>query len=414
MRRAARLVAGLALVLTGTLTGSVLASAGAASVPLPSQDPFYAVPANIANYSNGQVIASRQVTDLAYVLPVPATAWQLKYRTEDSHGTPTATVTTVLVPDLPWLGKGSRPLVSYQTAEDGVAGKCAPSYALRAGIAGAQNNSEFESGLVLLALANGWALSVPDYEGPQSQFLAGPMEAHAVLDGVRAATRFTPDHLTASTPVGMWGYSGGAFATSVAAQTQKAYAPELNVKAIALGGVVANIRATIEDFSGSVLGGAIAMGVNGPMRAYPEANLGQYLSATGRADVAAASGDCMTDASGRFPFLSIADIEAYPGAFSSAPVTSLLWNNSPLGIAGTPTAPVYDYHATFDEFAPVAADRTLMRRYCAAGVPVQHVEDLIAEHISETVSGAPGALSFLARRFAGAAPTNSCATIPTN
>lgn len=38
--------------------------------------------------------------------------------TEDHRGRPSATVTTVLVPDTPWEGEGPRPLLSYQTAED--------------------------------------------------------------------------------------------------------------------------------------------------------------------------------------------------------------------------------------------------------------------------------------------------------
>jgi hypothetical protein len=53
-----------------------------------------------------------------------------------------------------------------------------------------------------------------------------------------------------------------------------------------------------------------------------------------------------------------------------------------------------------------------MRRYCAAGAVVEHVEHLLAEHISETVTGAPGALAFFSQRFANQAPKNTCATIP--
>lgn len=411
MKRLPALLTAAVLVSAALIAGSVR-GASAAPAPVPEADPFYAVPANVASYAAGAVIASRRITAIAYLLPIPADAWQILYRTNDAHGRPTATVTTLMVPRTAWSGTGTRPLVTYQTAEDGVAGKCAPSYGLRGGLLGTQNASGAESGLMLSALSNGWAVAAPDYEGPDSQFLAGRMEGQAVLDGLRAAVAFSPAGLTPSTRLGIWGYSGGAFASSIASQLQPTYAPELNVQGVALGGVVGEIRKTIDAFSGSAVGGAIAMGVNGPLKAFPEYDLGQYLSADGRAKVAAASGDCISDAVGRYPFLSIAQIEAFPGALDVPAVTNLLHANSPLGIPGTPTAPVYDYHATFDELAPIGPDRELVRRYCAAGAAVEHVEDLLAEHLSETVTGAPGALAFFSQRFAGKAPKNTCASVP--
>lgn len=410
MKRLPALLA--ASLLAATLLTATTPPAGALSFPVPEEDPFYAVPANIASYPNGAVIASRRITAIAYVLPIPADSWQILYRTNDSHGLPTATVTTLMVPRTAWTGAGTRPLVSYQTAEDGVAGKCAPSFGLRAGLLGSRSTADAESGLMVSALSKGWAVAAPDYEGPDSQFLAARMEGQAVLDGLRAALSFSPGGLSPSTKVGIWGYSGGAFATSIASQLQASYAPELNMSGIALGGVVAEIRETIDAFSGSAVGGAIAMGVNGPMKAFPEYDLGQYLSPAGRAKVAAASGDCISDAVARYPFLAISDIEAFPGALDVPAVADLLHANSPLGVPGTPTAPVYDYHATFDELAPVGPDRALMRRYCASGAVVEHVEHLLAEHLSETVTGAPGALTFFSQRFANQVPRNTCATIP--
>jgi Secretory lipase len=387
--------------------------AHAASVPEPEDDPFYDVPANVASYAPGDVIDARPITALVYALPVPADTWQILYRTSDAHGVPTATVTTLMIPKTAWTGSGPRPLVSYQTAEDGVAGRCAPSYGLRAGLLGSGfSNASTETGLMFSALANNWAVTVPDYEGPDSQFLAGLMEGQAILDGIRASLRLRKAGLAAHTPVGIWGYSGGAFATSIAGQLEAAYAPEINLQGIALGGVVAEIRTTIDAFSGSPVGGAIAMGINGPIKAFPEYDLAQYLSASGKAKVAAAARDCITDAVARYPFLRTSDLEAFPGVLDVPAVASLLHTNSPLGIEGTPTAPVYDYHATFDELAPVGPDRVLMRRYCAAGAVVQHVEHLLADHISETISGAPGVLLFFSQRFAGKAPKNTCAAIP--
>ncbi|GAA3801522.1 lipase family protein [Nocardioides panacisoli] len=408
MRRLAPAIALLACL--ALLPGT--ASVAAVRTPVPEHDPFYVVPSDIASYADGQVVASRTIAPKAFDIPLPAQGWQLKYRTEDRAGAPTATVTTLLVPNKPWPGPGPRPLVSYQTAEDGVAGKCAPSYAFNAGPVAAASNSYPELSLIALALGRGWAVSVPDYEGPDSEFLVAAVEAKGVLDGIRAARSFAPAGVAPDAPVGVWGYSGGALASLDAAQYQPTYAPDVPLTALALGGVVADIRASIEAFSGSAFGGAIPMGINGFLRGYPDLDLMQYLNASGRRKVLATAGDCIHNAVLRYPFLRIQQIEATPGALDRAPVAAMLRENSPLYVDRIPQVPIYHYHAKLDELAPIGPARAVMRRFCSQGVVVQNVEDLLGEHLSEAGSGAPGALRFLADRFAGVAPTNDCASIP--
>jgi len=92
---------------------------------VPAQDPFYTAPANIASYAPGQIVASRAVT---LSLSTPSNAWQISYRSDDSHGNPEMAVTTLVVPTAPWTGLGTRPAVSYEIAEDSTGTQCAPSY----------------------------------------------------------------------------------------------------------------------------------------------------------------------------------------------------------------------------------------------------------------------------------------------
>jgi hypothetical protein len=384
----------------------------AASIPTPENDPFYAAPRDIANYRDGQVIRSRQIQGYLSVLPLPVKVWQLEYRTEDNHGQPSASVTTVLEPKTPWKGSGGRPLISYQTAEDGVAGKCAPSYQIRAGDQAEPTNATAETSEMFAAVEQGWAVTAPDYEGPQSEFLVAKTEAHGVLDAIRATLSFHPAALTSKSPVALWGYSGGSFASVVAAQYQSSYAPDLTFRAIGLGGLVGSVRASINDFSGTVFGGTIAMGINGFIRGFPGLDVPSYLNATGKADVKAAAHDCISDAVPRFPFLSFSQIEAKPDVLDHGVIARMLQANSPLGIKGVPTAPIYDYHAVGDELAPLQPALALLHRFCNAGVVVQHVQSLVGEHISEVVTGFPGALRFFENRFAGKKPIDTCATMP--
>ena len=397
-------------VLVFVIAGAWSSAAGA--VPVPSQDPFYDVPPNISGLPNGTVLASRPVEVNAYSIPMPVHAWQVKYKTTGDRDVASADVATIMVPDVPWTGKGPRPLVSYQTAEDGISTQCSPSYGLRAGLTDDENNSGSETGLMEYALLQGWAVVAPDYEGPDSLFLDPAVQAHGVLDGIRAVLHFAPDRLGQKTPLGIWGYSGGSVASDEAAQAQPAYAPSLHFKGIALGGLVGSVMATLNDFSGGPAGGAIVMGFAAVNRDYPAADVLQYLNPAGRTAVAEAQNDCLTQAAAQFPFASMTEYEAYPDIESTPAVVNLFDRISPLDLPGTPTAPIYDYHSSYDELAPLGPDRAQMRRFCAAGVKVDHVETALGEHVGAAVTGAPGAVAYLAARFAGRPAPDNCGSIP--
>jgi pimeloyl-ACP methyl ester carboxylesterase len=339
---------------------------------------------------------------------MPARAWQVKFKTTDNLGHATATVSTVMVPTAAWSGSGPRPVVSYQTAEDGVDTKCSPSYALSAGAAALPGNSESETGLMRLALMRGWVVTAPDYEGPDSQFLGEQMSAHGVLDGLRATLAFKPAGINRRAPLALWGYSGGSLASAWAAQRQPAWAPDLKLSGVALGGVVGDIKATLLDFNGGPGGGAVPMGLSGVDRAYPQANVLQYLTDAGRQTVAAAAHDCIADAVARHPFWNIAQYGARPGVIDEPGPTQLLSSISPATMSTAPTGPVYMYTTQDDEFAPLPAALKLAARWCGAGVRVQQVTDPPSDHITETVVGAPAAMSYLADRFAGKPAPSTC------
>jgi hypothetical protein len=376
----------------------------------PDGDPFYAVPPGIAGLANGTVIKSRKVTVTALSVPLPADAWQVQFKTQDNTGAASAYVTTVMVPQAAWTGKGRRPLLSYQTPEDGVGLKCAPSYMLTGGVA-ALGNTSGDAFTIASALESGWVVVAPDYEGPRSMFLGAAGQARGVLDGLRAARAFAPAGIDRAAPIGLWGYSGGAIASSTAAQMQPSYAPDLKLAGVALGGNNASIRAALAVFDGSFAGGAIVIGVIGLDRAYPEFDLAHYLNDIGRAKAAQSQQDCIVDAAVKHPALRAADILTDPSILDGPVGTKLFAEASPLTFPGTPAAPIYDYHATSDELAPIDPDRRLVERYCAAGTAVAHVED-VGDHFSEVATGAPGAMAYLTDRFAGLAAPNTCRSAP--
>ncbi|HEX3604437.1 MAG TPA: lipase family protein [Candidatus Dormibacteraeota bacterium] len=379
--------------------GSQAPAAADAAPSAPDQDPFYRPAGPVAAMPPGTILGSRPVTVAALGLPLPLSAWQLRYATRDGRGRPEAAVATVILPgNAPRTGP--RPLVSYQVAEDSLATTCAPSYEMRLG-------REGEEPLIGQALTMGWAVVVPDYEGPDSQWTAGTQAGHAVLDGVRAALRFGPAGLAGpSTPLGLWGYSGGAQATAWATELQPTYAPELRITGAAEGGVPADVEQVARTLDGGFASGLLFGAAVGLNRAYPEMQTDSILNAKGRAAFARIGGECIDQFTREYAFQHLADYTTVADPLALPAVRSVIAADR-LG-QRIPAAPLYIFQARFDELIPASQVQALVRTYCAAHATVQYQEDLIGEHVTEAATGAPGAVAYLAGRFNGLTAPSSC------
>lgn len=92
----------------------------------------------------------------------------------------------------------------------------------------------------------GWIVTLVDYEGPNSAYVAGPQLGRAILDSVRATLGFgTTIGLVPTADVVMWGYSGGAIAVVWAEALLNSYAGDLNVVGSATGGTPASLKPSL-------------------------------------------------------------------------------------------------------------------------------------------------------------------------
>src|SRR5215475_3372206 len=239
---------------------------------LPADDPFYDPPAGFQHAHPGTVLRSRDV-ELAFLglIPQRIAATQLLYRTTDMHGNPDAAATTVIVP-AERTPKAVTPVVSYQCAIDAVSSRCFPSYALRRHAHASGAVAQFEFLLVAAALAEGWAVSVPDHEGRLGMWGAPKEPGYHVLDGVRAALSSERLGLSQDAPVGLWGYSGGGLATAWAAEMAGSYAPDLNIVGAVLGSPVGDLGHTFRRLNGTYLSGLPALVVAALADIYPDLN----------------------------------------------------------------------------------------------------------------------------------------------
>lgn len=394
------------------VTGVTISDAQAVAAPLPPQsDPFYQPPSGYESTAPGTVLRSRTVTAAAFgLLPQKAQAWQLLYRTTDTKGNPQATVTTVLEP-VGATPSATRPLVSYQVAEDSDAPQCAMSYQIQQGSGNDNAVAQAEILLIDAALQQGWAVTVPDYEGPQSAYVAGKQAGQAVLDGIRATENFPAAGLNGvNTSVGVWGYSGGALASGWAAELKQSYAPELNIKGVAEGGLPVSPEAVLGAANGTAFAGIAMSGINGLSKAYPElaAFLDTYLTADGKAAFAKAATQCNSGNVTSFLFTDVYKYFTIKDPLSQ-PVPKKVLADVTMG-QYTPTMPMFVYHSVNDELVPHAPTDATVAKYCAEGAQVTYNRDFLSEHVTLVVTGAPNALNWLKDRLSGKPAAAGCST----
>ncbi|GAA2244902.1 lipase family protein [Herbiconiux moechotypicola] len=211
-----------------------------------AEQPFYTLPATVDPAAPGTVLRSEPIGSA----PPGTLAWRVLYHSTDVLGDDIVVSGLVITPDGD-PPAGGWPVVSWAHPTTGTAIRCAPSVGL--------DPFDLVEGLKELTDA-GYAVAATDYsglgvDGPDS-YLIGVTEGNNVLDAVRAA-RGIPD-ARVGTELVLWGHSQGGQAALFAAQQAAAYAPELQLKAVAVAApatdLAALLKADIGDISGVTIG----------------------------------------------------------------------------------------------------------------------------------------------------------------
>lgn len=373
------------------------------TVSTPEKDPFYRPPTGFENADPGTVLRRRPVRlALLGVIPQRVSAWQLLFRTQDLEGRACASVTTILTPETT-EPVGGRPLLSYQCAIDAVADRCFPSYALRAGARARGALPQFELFIILYALRRGWVISIPDHEGSDGHWGA-PMEpGYCTLDAVRASLSCGLVGLDSSTPVALWGYSGGGLATSWAAETAGDYAPELDIVGAALGSPVGDPASAFARLNGTFYAALPTMVVAGLRRTYPalDRTIREHVEPKGLAILDSVQRMTTMHAMVRlakhdldqYTTIPLADVMATPE------LVQMFVDIQPGRSA--PDFPLLVVQAVHDPI--IAADDVdgQVERYRDAGAHVTYLRDRLSDHIMLHPLSTPLNLDWIADRFAG-------------
>jgi hypothetical protein len=353
----------------------------------PSRDRFYGHVR--ASWRAGEPIRVRAVEVPS---TVPSYASQVVHGSTDTHGRPSAVSATILRPRTAWPGPGPRPVLSYGVGVHGLGRDFAPSHLLRSG-------TEAELPLVERALARGWVVVISDGEGlgmpgPHT-YGAGRPGGHALLDAARATIRLVPE-LTPDTPVLLWGYSEGGRNAAWAAELHPRYAPDLALRAVAAGGIPADLRQTAQAIDGGPFSGLNLAVLVGLARAYDDPDLWEILTDDGLAAAAhAATLDVVGLVVEHPEPLATHTRRAEPW---DAPAWRRVLARERNG-AQPPRVPAYLYHVVNDEIVPSRLGRGLARCYRQLGADVTWVELPASDHLAGAHAAADDAVEWLANRL---------------
>jgi alpha-beta hydrolase superfamily lysophospholipase len=370
---------------------------------LPSDDPFYDPPAGFQHANPGTVLRSRDV-ELAFLglIPQRIKATQMLYRTTNMHGNPEAAATTVIVP-AERAPDAVTPVVSYQCAIDAVSSRCFPSYALRRRAVAPGAVAQLEFLLIAAAVAEGWAVSVPDHEGRAGMWGAPYEPGYHVLDGLRAALNTEQLGLSPSAPIGLWGYSGGGLASAWAAEMSGSYAPDLNVVGAVLGSPVGDLGHTFRRLNGTVMSGLPALVVAALADIYPELDkiIQEHATEEGKELLKRLHNMTTAEAVIRMVKKDMDDMVDVPlEQILDTPEVKHVFEDIKLG-AAVPTPPVLIVQAVHDQLISVENIDELADTYSAAGANVTYHRDLFSEHLLLHPMSAPMTLRWLTDRFNG-------------
>jgi hypothetical protein len=417
----------LALLLAGGCAALAVPAARAALAP--GQDPFYKYEGKtrLKKIAPGTVLKTRTVPFHVSGIEVPVTAVQLLYRSTSALGKPTVNVTSVLLPPL----KLPTPTVlSYQSFYDSLNTEDDPSYEISSGTLEGQDIAKVESVLITPALLAGETVVVPDTEGEEADFAAGPVYGYNTLDSLRAALSSPATGLTGDTKIGLAGYSGGAIATEWAAQEAPTYAPEINsdIVGAAMGGVLVDPAHNLKYVEGSSSWASIIpMSLDGLARAY-HLDLAPYLTDYGKELLESDQDKSITNETST-PGLTWSEVvkPEYPTP-ESIPVFVRTANKLIVSRGGTPTVPFLIGQGNGGEefegtpgnkpgIGPgdgvmIAGDvRSLAREWCSRGVTVKYTEYQHLGHIEGAGPWLPEMEAWLTERFAGLAAPQNCSEI---
>ncbi|WP_245154406.1 lipase family protein [Rhodococcus sp. 1R11] len=373
----------IGVAVTAVLASSV-ALLGAPAAQADPVDDFYVPPAQIVD-DPGAVLRTQPMSLFA-ALPgpdgvYPVQAKRVLYTSRTQDDSPVGVSGAFIETEVPWRGAGPRPTIVVAPGTVGQADQCAPSRAFPTTVNAVTQPLSISANQEALSStlwgSMGANVFVTDYIGlgtPGVHTYVNRVEqAHAVLDGARAANELLGD---ADAPVGIWGYSQGGGAAAAAAELAAEYAPEVNLKGTWAGAPTADLLEVLKTVDGTLIGGVIGYALNGFVERDPSLLplIDERLTDHGKAVLSDLSTQCIGDTILKYPFLRTESLtidgKSMLDNLGAIPQAGPILEAQRIG-RSTPNAPVMITSGINDDTVPYGQARQLAQDWCGRGATVE-------------------------------------------
>ncbi|PWN38612.1 uncharacterized protein FA14DRAFT_28366 [Meira miltonrushii] len=386
-------------------------------------DPFFEAPNDVAEYSLGKIIRSREVQLNVTALPMlqaVGKTYQIVYRSQGFDASqPEANVMTVFVPKTYNPSKVSNvEVVLGAAAYDSNNPQCGPSRT----ILSSNVTAELFSVGIQLSLNRIYVL--PDFEGPKAAFQQGNVAAAACLDALRALLQFStiiPSTSKDKVRIGLEGYSNGGHAIAWTLQRLYTYAPELekHVVGASIGGVPANATQVAQLEDGTRIAGFILLSLFG--QAKVDKRVESWIEKHGIAGQIKKAKQytetlCIDTVLKPFAgqkiwekYFNLQAVQAYDD--SSLPLSE--------GVVATQqgqsyavkeiTVPIFLFHSIHDQFVPIMTADEYQSRLCSGkSATVRYIRSTTEKHLGMRIVHIPYTALFLQGQFSGKGIPTGC------
>ena len=371
--------------------------------------PLHNQPSETLAQPRGTVVGAEPMRDA----PGGSRAWRIRYLSRSYTSSPTALTGLIFVPAGP-PPAGGRHVVALTHGTAGVAPGCAVS------LRSPKEQAALLEGLGAFLRA-GDVVVAPDYQGLGTPgphpYLVGDAEASATLDAVRAAHNFRAAHAGAAFAV--WGHSQGGHAALFIGQEAAAYAPELHLVGVAAGAPASNLRAIFKLTRNTSAGRLLSAYVLATWsRVYHRTlRLRQVVTSAARPVVRRLARTCIAlDTSTNIrtgaltSLLGMSYLRKAP--WTTKPWKTFLHRNTP-GNRFIPV-PVLVTQGTADELVRPGMTTALVHRLCKRTDIVYYRRLPGIDHVDGGNAAVPLVTRWIADRFAGVHPPNTCGKAYTN
>ncbi len=337
--------------------------------------------------------------------PEGSMGWKLLYLSKSYTGEPTAVSGLLFVPDAP-APPGGRGVVVFTHGTIGVASHCAGSNLGAGYYAAIDGLNEF--------LRAGYVVVAPDYQGLGTRgphpYLVGESEASAALDAVRAAGMFEPTDAGARFAV--LGASQGGQAALFTGQEAATYAPELALVGVAAAAPATDLETLFKVNRNGTFGRILsAYTIQTWSQVYPELRIDQLVTRPARPVVRQIANTCVAlDRNATIAAVVVSQalrvtyLRTLP--WETEPWKSLIARNSPGN--GEIGAPILIAQGEADRLILPSITKAFVERLCRQGETVDYRTYPGVDHVHAGPETAADVANWIADRFAGEPPPNTC------